>query len=732
MTMKNSNKNFILACVLSATVVMVSPSLVFAQTASNDGGDLQLSGQTTFRAEQYGADGSQGQSPFTDLGNHYYQELNFLLNKKSSPYDSWQLEFGGLWNNSKYRSQYWGGEVERFRLFREKGDTRIPYRFEMGDLYANFSYRTLQRSLKGVQVEFQPKPDGSLAQSFILVLGQSDPDWKNLNVERDRTAGFSWLLQEKDRMKLAFNLAYNLRESNPDQGTFDRRQSVWGLAFERIGKMFGKKTIFETEGAWFTGDHDGTSGPASGVDRRDRGIYGQLSGGDRPFTYRLRYESYGQDFRPVGAAVQPDRKTSEGYFTWDLTKGRSAVLRLQHYRDGWETDNCLLTRLAGVSLRGPISARNRLHGGLDAFVQFQENDKGTTDNSVRSLIGDISKTFSDKLSGRLALSYRTLDSGLNALQDNRVSQLTLGIDHSVNLGCMPGRLSLDYDNRLIDAGGSRSNEWTPAIGLSLAKGPHDLGLHWRLAKQNQVDPTSVDVETADGGVRYRYHQGDHTFGVEYLRNRREDSTGLWTRTYQLVGFWTWDFDTVVHVNRRAPFAGQIASESSDGSLIRFLANLPIGGESRQAVESITARIGAGPRRWSGFDVWEGTFFEDVAQRQRLFCTSESGKLMKAAILVDVYTGVPGSVMDVFDRVKRSLIERFGTPADFYERGAVGPMLSEEVRSGSFVRTFEWRVPSGSLRLGIPRRLDGRLSIEVAIGDSFPPPKENTWGTENLD
>jgi len=165
-----------------------------AQVAAEPG-EWHLTGDTMLRSEEYRSLGDPNSAPYQITGRHTYQNLALQLSQENSPYDRWLIEYAGLWNNSFYRSRYWGGETERFRLVREKGDSGLPYRFEAGDIYASFSSRTFQRSLKGILLDLQPKRSGDVSQSMQVVYGRSQPDWKYLHESDDANLGFSWLYQ---------------------------------------------------------------------------------------------------------------------------------------------------------------------------------------------------------------------------------------------------------------------------------------------------------------------------------------------------------------------------------------------------------------------------------------------------------------------------------------------------------------------------------------------------------
>lgn len=690
-------------------------------------GEWHLTGDTMIRSEEYRTLGDPNSAPYQNTGRHTYQNLSLQLAQENSPYDRWLIEYAGLWNNSLYRSRFWGGETERFRLLREKGDSGLPYRFEIGDIYANFSSRTMQRSLKGLIVDLQPEKNGRMRHSLQLIYGRSQPDWKYLHENDDSNLGFSWLFQDEKRFRAAISSIWNTRDADATAGTLERRQNTAGIAFEH---QLDDDTTLEGELARFTGDHDGLTGPASGQGRSDWARFLQLIGGKGDFQYRLSHESQGQDFRPVGGSVAADRRAWEGFFTWNMKQGRSAVLRLQRFQDGWETDNARWTNLSGLTLRGPIDSEKCLNAGINLYSESYHDDKDTARTGTRGLNVDLNRTFSARLTGRLGWTWRALDNCKNDVGDNRLIQLTAGFDRAVDVADFSGRLAFDVGQRLIDAGGEQSREWFPALGISLHREEHDVGFYYRFQRHDRPNPLRVDVDTADITTRYAWRKGDHQLGIDYMQLRRHDSDGIWTRAHQTSLWYQYAFDTVLG-RRRSPVMVAskegTAAPAGQGDLWK---GLTLGTSYTDSLARARESMGNESRTWNQHIVFEGTFIDEVAQRQRLVLTSANEYLQRLTLLVDA-DSVTG--LDIYERVRRILLNRYGAPAETYEFGTPGATdLAADVQLGQIVRAMEWRLPEGIMRLTMPRRLDGRLKIEVSLADSFPPLRANDWGLDLID
>ncbi|MFZ5952626.1 MAG: hypothetical protein ACOYXC_18130, partial [Candidatus Rifleibacteriota bacterium] len=645
----------------------------------------------------------------------------------------------GVANNSIYRSPGWGGEIERIRFQQDNGAGNIPYRLEAGDIYGNFSYRTLQRSLRGIQIDFQPRPRGDARQSILLLFGVSDFDWKLVERPNDRNLGLSWLWQKGSHTTLNFNYVYNLREADSFTGTMERNQRVFGLAWERKTNAGKHPIVLEAEIAHFSGDHEGLSGAASGQNRADNAFFAQISGGSQPFTYRLRHEIAGQDFRPVGGNVAPDRKSWETYANWDLQNGRYLNARWQSYRNNYETANPTDDRIFGLGLRGPIDKERQISGGIDAFIETIDDDQGLADSRIKSIVGDISRTFSPKYSGRIALSYRETDDRIQDNRDNRITQLSAGLDHATEIFGWNSRIGLDLENRLIDSGGERSREFTPALALNMNNKDQDLSLHYRFQRQDRVNPVQLDVDTAQAGLRYQKRSGPHTFGVEYLQNRREDTNGIWSRSYQITGFWRYEFDELWQTASRKPVKTE-SETASDGSIgveksrakDEVITGFDLGKAFANAVARLEGLTNAPAREWSDMIVGDIQVFKDIPQRQRLALCRDGLQLEKAVLVIDVDGSIPGQVGDVLERSRRTLIEKYGAPSEVYDIGNYGPKLAEDLRAGLFARSAEWILPEGRLTLSLPRRLDGRMKVEVQWSKDSGRLRDHLWGLNITD
>lgn len=94
-------------------------------------------------------------------------------------------------------------------------------------------------------------------------------------------------------------------------------------------------------------------------------------------------------------------------------------------------------------------------------------------------------------------------------------------------------------------------------------------------------------------------------------------------------------------------------------------------------------------------------------------------------------GATGSdVLRLFDGVRAELRSKFGAPAwERREGEARGEEILGALERGEVVRLSQWDTPAGAVRCGIPRRVDGRVIVEMMITKTPPPRGELFWGAE---
>lgn len=311
------------------------------------------------RFDYYGVSGDKTSGSHTSTGFKAYNEYSLNFNRQNTPFNKWRGQFSGVINQSTYRYSDHGFIPERMVLSHEKGDTSLPYRFDIGDIYTYFSYRTLQRSLKGIQIEFQPF-NSKRKESVLFAVGTTSSSWRDFQIYENLTCGMSYLIEDDKLGKYIANFVHNSRKNNA--GVAGRLQNIFSIAGEKTIIIGTQNLTVESEIGKFFGDTD------AGQDKEETGFYLQINGrSNLPLTYRIKYDAYGKDYAPAGAGVSSNRRSDEENITYQFRTGYQVNLRLQNYKDGWKTNNPTRTKSYGINLSGKF-------GSLDFFVQDTEND----------------------------------------------------------------------------------------------------------------------------------------------------------------------------------------------------------------------------------------------------------------------------------------------------------------------------------------------------------------------
>jgi hypothetical protein len=697
-----------------AVVGLLSMLLSFSVMLFAEEDKVRFSGDATWRYDQYQFHGDPGASPWQFDGQHNYLDLNFRLSN-SEPGENWELYFSGVANDSKYRKQFNGFEFETFRFTREYGLGKVPWRLEAGDIYGNFSYRTLQKSLRGFQIEFQPGAAAGEMQSLVFVVGIATPDWKSLESARGLSAGVSWLKEVENDYRFSLNAVFNHRQADPAFGSLDRVQRVFSAAVEK--NLQSWPATVEAEYAYFSGDHDGITTAQSGQNTSDRAIYAQLRGNKDALTYRLRFEDNGQDFRPAEALVTPDRRSIEGFLTWRFDRVRDLTLRWQYFRNNQESMNPDFTRLVGVDIRGRLVERWR--GSFSAWTQRNEDKSLSFKQKSDALQLNLSRALSSAADLRIDFGWQNNEDRLGQ-NDVRQSRVSVGVDSSVCLFNRSGRLLVGMANRNVDGAG-KVDEWVPTAGLQFNGKRYSASANYSAPTLVYNDPARADVDQEIFNVRYSLRAESGSFGIEYQLFNREDLNS--TRAWQLALFYRQEWDRMLDSGRPGLIQG-------DTGLL--YADLRPGMLKLQVCEFLDKKLGKSGNIVNGLTVYESSIFNDVSDRQRLAAEFDNDRLRRLAIAVDpgfAATGV--DFMDSFERIRRELVQKLGSPDLTLERGVVSPSLLADIQSGLFIRTFEWNADGGKIRLGLPRRLDGVVRIELQVAANFPAITETLWSLESF-
>lgn len=711
--------------------LLLTPLAAIAQAS-----EWQVNGSNTVRVEDYDISGNAAASPYQFEGDHYYDEFNINVTRRFSAFESFRGQLYGVANKSDYRFNDDGLNAERVSLFYENGEGGLPYRVEGGDFYSYLSYRTVQRSMKGTQLELQSRSEnGAARHSVILFAGANQAQWDDFDLDDDSSAGASWLIEDGELGSVSVNLVYNQADSQLN--LLDREQWVASVAGETNFTVGTHNLNLEGEYAYFDGDHDGDFSAEQGQNRDDTGIFTEVVGNAyRALSYRLRFEEYGYDYRPRGSVVVNDRRSYEGHVGWQFQGGVGLRGRIQTYEDRFDSINQLDTEIIGAELNGNFLATflPQASGRIRAYRENVSDEFGDTDRNNKILDFNISSPFSDNITA--ALNFRWLDQtdDLDGRNDATTNEVGFEVNHRLKLGNFSGSIIPGIHFRDIDGGSGESRDWTPTLAVNLSNDAHTFRASYDFLDQDRSTTAGRDLVSQNLALHYHYTKGQNEFGLDVNLHDRDLNVGEDTDARRLSAYWTYYIDK--RSNKTfVPQGGTRLdpSASLDGSLPlepELLTRLAPG----QIVTDITAKLSASdapnPALLADAVVYEMRLLNTVNQRQRLAVARTGSLVDKVGLIIDIERdGRPQQVEQLFEEVREDLIRKFGRPSRNYERGEFTPSYSTQVNTGQLIRVAEWDTNQGVLRFGIPRRLDGEVRMEVQHASFFSEARDTLWSIE---
>lgn len=693
-----------------------------------------VSGNNSARSEYYNTDGDVSGSPYAFEGSQAFNEFNLNFANKFSNYREFKGQVYGVFNDSDYRFPDTGLQAERINMLYEDGEGGVPYRLEGGDVYSYLSYRTMQRSIKGAQIDLQPRFDGSgRKHSFLLFSGANQDRWNDFDFAADNSTGLSWLVEDGSLGSLSFNVVYNDAEAQlPTQ--LDRQQWITSIAADTNFNLGKHNLNLEGEIAHFNGDHEGDFAAQDGQSQDDVGAFAELTGNAyQQLDYRLRFEQYGYDFRPNAAVVVNDRRSSEAHVGWQFTNGLKLRGRAQRYEDRFDSVNPLDTEVFGVDASGSLAflGLERASGRLRAYREDTSDEFGEVDRNNNVIDFNINTPLGERLNLVGDISIRDQKNELDASLNATTRELGVSLNRSFEWGEARGSVSAGVTYRDVDGGIREAKELKPRLALSLAGGAHTIRVSYDYLDQNRAFTAGPDLETATAALHYDLRWKRHEFGLEANYFEREIDMGIDTLASRVSLYWTWYFDE----KSTATLAGAAGLRLAPGS----------GLDSRLRVASPALMEQLAPGQWldelasamvdanaplPAIDgsslIYELPVLDRVDQRQRLAVSYRSQLVDRIALIVDLeQDGSPRAAEELYERILEDLIQQYGRPQRSYSNGEFGAGLAVDLNTDRFQRIVEWDSYFGVIRYGIPRRMDGTVRIELqhmpqqlAFSDTF--------------
>ncbi|MGR8949505.1 MAG: hypothetical protein ACU84Q_15780 [Gammaproteobacteria bacterium] len=240
----------------------------------------------------------------------------------------------------------------------------------------------------------------------------------------------------------------------------------------------------------------------------------------------------------------------------------------------------------------------------------------------------------------------------------------------------------------------------------------------------------TDIDTHRASVDYRYQIGRHEFGSEFSYFKRNPDPGIDTDAWNLAVYWTYHFDRPARVD-----SYNRPKKKSAPSLVQSYQDAdPIALAPGLNVTTAKARLGtagiSGASSQGGYEVYEAQVFPELFQRQRLVLGSDGKMVTMSGVIIGLLAaGSDDDIRQSFERVRKSLIDRYGPPTATFEEGEFSADFIRDVNAQRLIRIMEWETETGYLRFGIPRRRDGQVRMEVQHRRSFPQPRDTLWSIE---
>lgn len=701
-----------------------------------DGWDIH--GSNTVRLDQFEANGPPGTSPYPFEGGQAYNEFGLDLSRRDRQYAQWNAQLFGVLNANRYRSTEDALVPERLHLSREVGDASTPYRWDLGDHFSYVSYMTQQRSLKGLQLELQPGA-GGLADSLLLFAGSNESTWQDFSTSNDSSVGASYLIDRSRLGSWSFNVVYNHRDNDFAAGLTSRDQVVGSAALERDFDLGFNHLTLTGEYGLFGGDHNGTGAANSSHDRFGQGYYLELRGyhRDLPLDYRLRGERYDEDFRPRGGVITPDRRSAEGHAGWRFASGLQLRGRLQLFDTAFQSTNRLETRTGGLNLSGPLLGAyvGGLNGVVDVYYQTRENTLDTIDQAFLNVSANVSAPLGGGWFGRLGMLLQDTDdhnaaaAAIGTRGNRTLWQVDIAADRGFQIGELYVFISPGMLVRLLRQNAPESDEFQPTLAMRVDGGPHSFGLNYGVLVQERLGLGVTDVGTHRLSTDYRYQHGRHTLGVELAYFDRAPHPGAGTSAWNLGLYWNYQFErpaAAIAVSRSAA-----RTAAAHPGRVDLIAIAP-GADLAYTRKELGAFGVAGATRVGPYEVYEHQVLRGIFQRQRLVLGDVGGAIGSATVIIG-FDGVGeiDTIEQTFERVRKALVDRYGTPDRVLEEGQFSQQLVTDVNAQRFIRVMEWDTGAGVLRFGMPRRLDGQVRMEIQHRPAFPGLRDTRWSLEEV-
>jgi hypothetical protein len=181
--------------------------------------------------------------------------------------------------------------------------------------------------------------------------------------------------------------------------------------------------------------------------------------------------------------------------------------------------------------------------------------------------------------------------------------------------------------------------------------------------------------------------------------------------------------TVTGLALNAPSAMASRGQSID------ITSAPLGQNEAVATRWLAVRRIKGGQEYGRYRIYETPVFERVFDRQQLVLALPNYAL--STVIVIVTPAFQDDIQRMFSDVFDQLLGAYGRPSISRERGRFSRNIAIDLRTRAFRREHDWRLPQGRLRLGIPKRTDRLVRVEVHFARRLPLTTQSDWSIEAI-
>lgn len=706
--------------------------------ASAEVGPIKFQGTATGQLENYSSNGDPARATYADEGAQWFGELDLTLSQEFSDYNKWDLRIFGLYNQSDYRSSFEDFSIENFRFSHQNGDAAVPYRLQVGDYFASISDLTLSRTLKGAQLEFQPDFEFlSPFHSLVFFTGAQQSSYRDFQYRDNAFTGVSYLIEATPLGSFSLNWVNNDRQGSIGSNRPDRSQDTLSFAWSQAFDLGNQKLDISAEYAYYTGDDEAGTLAASGSSESDSGYFLEILGSNQtPFSYRLRYENFGDEFVPQGKVVSTARRSYEFHPVWQFANGLALRGRYQHFDNGFQTANPSDSDLYGVNLAGPFGGG--INGSVDFYIQQNENPANTLDNETAVFTSNVSMPLNKVWTGQFSFLTQRNDDHIGG-PDRSSHSFGFNASRQWSFGRFTGTISPGFSYRITRVAGGDVDEISPSLGLSLGHGAHSLQMRAGLNRQDRLENGLADLDSYNLSAGYRYNSGNWSTSIDYDLRASDPEDGRVSDNHRLSLSISYAFGGEISREKGIYFepqrsAGFAPRRGGANAVVvpLLLTQIEPGGLLPDGISLLEGQQIREPAPFPGALVYEHQVFREISERQRIVLVYQDNQISNSGVIVNF--GLGASARDV-ERALINIIESYndllGQPITLFEEGEFSENLIADLNSQRFSRIYEWITGTGTLRVGIPRRLDGTVRVEVQHARSFPSVRDSLWSIEQI-